>query len=198
MNVAEHIVDSYYRLVRGCFTIADRKVAKGNNRQLDILAYDIKQTICYHIEVGVTHRENWCPSPKELTHQFNKKFFGAVPERKGKSGGTTDFEKGKSYWKQIEDTYKDVGFDPKKVQRVWVCWILKNQDGTQPVLLKHTPKGQKQEYSVEVLSLRDFILPQLQNAIGTSNYDDEVLRTLGFVKQRELQSAVSPAALKNK
>lgn len=198
MNAAEHIVDSYYRLVQGCFTLADRKVAKGNNRQLDILAYDIKQSTCYHIEVGVTHRKNWCPSPKELIPQFDKKFFGTVPERKGRSDGTTDFEKGKSYWKQIEDTYKAVGFDPRKVQRVWVCWILKHHDGTKPVLLKHKPKGQTLEYTVEVMSLRDFILPQLENAIGTSNYDDEILRTLGFVKQRELQSAVSPAALNRK
>jgi len=39
------------------------------------------------------------------------------------------------------------------------------------------------------LSLRDFILPELAKAIGTANYDDEILRTLGFIKQLEWQTS---------
>jgi hypothetical protein len=190
MNAAEHIVDVYFRLARGCFTIADRKVAEGKGRQLDILAYHLKQRSAYHIEVGVSHQENWCPTLQQLGEWFEKKFFGAPPERKGRNSGTTDFEKGKSYWRQIEATYEDVGFDPAKVQRVWVCWVVKNHTDSKPLTIKHRSPHLSRSFEIEVLSLRDYILPELENAIGTSNYDDEVLRTLGFVKQRELQSAV--------
>jgi hypothetical protein len=191
MNAAEHIVDAYFRLARGCFTLADRKVKKGNNRQLDILAYHLKQGDAFHIEVGATHRENWCPTLDELGSQFEKKFFGAPPERKGKVAGTTDYDKGKSYWHQIEATYTEVGFDPERVQRVWVCWIVKNRKDSEPIKLKYPSTHLSRAFEIEILSLRDYVLPELQNAIGTANYDDEILRTLGFVKQRELQSAVA-------
>ncbi|MDP1539464.1 MAG: hypothetical protein U0998_10730 [Moraxellaceae bacterium] len=66
MNAAEHIVDAYFRLARGCFMLADKKVKKGNNRQLDILAYHLKDQLEFHIEVGVTHQENWRPTLEEL------------------------------------------------------------------------------------------------------------------------------------
>lgn len=191
MNAAEHIVDAYFRMARGCFTLADRKVTRGNNRQLDILAYHLKQDSAFHIEVGVTHQKNWCPTLSELGTHFEKKFFGAPPERKGKSAGTTDYEKGKSYWRQIEATYREVGFDPERVQRVWVCWTVKNQKDSEPIKLQYQSTHLSRSFEIEVLSLRDFVLPRLQNAIGTANYDDEVLRMLGFVKQRELQSAVA-------
>lgn len=94
MNAAEHIVESYFRLCRKFFTIVDLKVPRGNNRQLDILAHNVKEQQQYHIEVGVTHRQNECPAFAELSPQFEKKFFGASSERKGKAGGITDFEKG--------------------------------------------------------------------------------------------------------
>lgn len=191
MNAAEHIVDAYFRLDRGCFTLADRKVTRGNNRQLDLLAAHLTKGDQFHIEVGVTHQENWCPTIDELGLQFEKKFFGVPPERKGSTAGTTDFEKKKSYWPQIEATYKEVGFDPLKVQRVWVCWIVKGRRDSRPIKHIFHSKHLSRSFEIEVLSLRDFVLPELQNAIGTSNYDDEILRTLGFVKQRELQAAVA-------
>ena len=191
MNAAEHIVDAYFRLVRGCFTLADKKVIKGNNRQLDILAYHLKLREAFHIEVGVTHQQNWCLSIEDLAPHFDKKFFGTSPERKGAVNGTTDFEKGKSYWKKITATYEDVGFRPEEVRRVWVAWIIKEVDGTVPINIDFHSKHLDQTFPIQILSLRDFVLPQLQNGIGTANYDDELLRVLGFVKQRELQSAVA-------
>ncbi|MBS1210331.1 MAG: hypothetical protein H6R19_2729 [Proteobacteria bacterium] len=191
MNAAEHIVESYFRLRRGCFTVTDQKVPRGNNRQLDILAYHVKERSQFHIEVGVTHQENWCPTLEELGLQFEKKFFGAPPERKGKTNGTTDFEKGKSYFSQIEATYTAVGFVPAEVKRVWVCWIVKDSDGAKPLVLPFHSKHLDRTFEIEVLGLRDFILPELADAIGTANYDDEILRTLGFIKQRELQTAVA-------
>lgn len=59
------------------------------------------------------------------------------------------------------------------------------------MLLSFHSKHLNCTFEVEVLGLRDFILPELADAIGTANYDDEILRTLGFVKQRELQTSVS-------
>jgi len=191
VNAAEHIVDAYFRLVRGCFTLADKKVLSGNNRQLDILAHNLKTSEAFHIEVGVTHRENWCLPVEDLGPQFEKKFFGVSPERKGASNGKTDFEKNKSYWKRIEATYEDVGFDPAKVKRVWVCWIVTGADGREPIEVEFYSKHLGLTFPIQILSMRDLVLPKLQDQIGTANYDDELLRVLGFVKQREMQSLVA-------
>jgi hypothetical protein len=187
MNAAEHIVESYFRFCRGCFTLSDRKVVRGNNRQLDILAYQVKEKLQFHIEVDVTHRPNWCPTREKLGPEFEKKFFGAPPERMGKTAGTTDFEKRKSYFPQIKKTYVAAGFSPAEVKRVWVCWIVKEEENTKPLVLPFHSKHLKRTFKIEVLSLRDFVLPELENAIGTANYDDEILRALGFIKQRESQ-----------
>jgi hypothetical protein len=188
MNAAEHIVESYFRLCKGFFTLTDRKVEKGVGRQLDILAMNLKSGQQVHIEVAVTHRKHWCPTISQLDDYFEKKFFGVPPERKGKSQGTTDFEKGKSYFKQIEAEYTAVGFDPLKVKRTFVCWLIKEGDNAAPINVKFFSKQVKQTFDIEILSLRDFILPALEDAIGTANYDDEVLRTLAFIKQRGLQT----------
>jgi hypothetical protein len=189
MNTAEKITEAYFRHKRGCFTLSDRKVKRGNNRQLDLLAYRVTDKVAFHVEVGVTHRENWCPTMSELEFEFEKKFFGAPPERVGKSSGKTDFERGKSYYPQIEAAYAELGLDPASIKRVWVCWMVKDRDAlvksrTRHVLSKHLNR----EFEVEILSLRDLILPDLQKSIGTANYDDDILRTLGFIKQRSLQT----------
>lgn len=172
--------------------MADWKIAGGNNRQLDLLAYQLKGKAQFHIEVGVTHRENWCPTVEELGTKFEKKFFGAPPERQGRVDGTTDFEKGKSYFSQIEAAYAAIGFRPAEVKRVWVCWIVRDQEeDSRPISLRYHSRHLNRDFDIEILSLRDFVIPELQDAIGTANYDDEVLRILGFIKQRELQSAVA-------
>lgn len=188
MNAAEHIVESYFRLRHGCFTRTDIKVDKGAGRQFDILAYNLKTNEQLHIEVGVTHQISWCPTLSELTEYFEKKFFGAPPERKGKSSGTTDFEKGKSYFKQIENAYAASGFSPAQVKRVLVCWILKGQENHKPITAMHKSKHLGRDFTIEILSMRDIILPELKSSIGTANYDDEVLRTLAFIKHGEEQA----------
>lgn len=190
MNTAERIVESYFRFCKNCFTMTDRKVENGNNRQLDILAYHLSEPKqSYHIEVGVTHRENWCPSIRDLLPKFEAKFFGAPRERVGRTDGTTDFEKNKFYSRQIEDTYRNLGLDGSKIHRVWVCWMLKDHKNDQPFVYNLQPQHIGKSFEIEVLSLRNFILPKLQAAIGTSNYDDDVLRTLGFVKEQAKQTA---------
>jgi len=49
--------------------------------------------------------------------------------------------------------------------------------------------------SVEVISFRDTILPELTRAVSTANYDDEVLRTFSLIKQwKEQESRLPPTA----
>lgn len=188
MNAAEHIVEAYFRFCRGCFTIVDRKVEKGNGRQLDILAYNIRQNLQFHVEVSVTHRMEWCHTRQELPEVFEKKFAGIPPKRSGKSSGTTDFERGKLYFERIQESYQEIGFEPESVRRVWVCWMVKGEQNSEPLLIPFKPTGIERELQIEVLSLRDFVLPRLEEAIETANYDDEVLRTLSFIKQRDRQA----------
>jgi hypothetical protein len=194
MNAAEHIVDAYFRLCRKCFTLSDLKVKQGNNRQFDLLAHDLAKGESFHIEVGVTHRPNWCHTVKELESQFDKKFFGAAPKRDDASAGRTDHERKKNYFEQIQATYRLVGIDPAKVKRVWVCWLVKGRDTSVPLHHKFRSAALGREFEVEVLGLRDLVLPQLQAEIGTSNYEDEVLRTLGFLKQSSDQKAAAVKA----
>lgn len=194
MNTSEHMVECYFRLCRGCFTLSDRKVVNGNNRQLDILAYNLKEKLQLHIEVAVTHQMNWCPTRDELGIEFDRKFFGVPPNRMSNVGGQTDFQRGKSYFQQIEKTYSEVGFSPHEVKRVWVGWMLPNEsENHKPLVLTHIPGNLSTEYEIEVLSLRDLILPQLEEKIGTANYDDEMLRVMSFMKQRRLQTASKSA-----
>jgi len=115
MNAAEHIVEAYFRYCESCFTITDRKVKKGNNRQLDLLAYNVRNGRQFHVETGVTHRENWCPALDVLVEKFQKKFFGVPPKRTGATEGRTDSERGKSYFPQINATYREMGFNPSKL-----------------------------------------------------------------------------------
>ena len=187
MNAAEHVVESYFRLCRGCLTFSDRKVLGGSNRQLDILACNLKEKLQYHIEISVTHRLNWCPTEEELRVEFERKFFGEPPVRKSKTGIGTDSEKGKSYFSKIEDTYRDIGFSPNDVRRVWVCWVVKGDEGCRSRIVHFDSKRLNETFEIEVLSLRNCILPELKDAIGTANYDDEILRVLGFIKLQEQQ-----------
>jgi hypothetical protein len=183
VNAVEHIVESYFRLCKKCFTISDVKVPHGNNRQVDLLAVSLVDGVQYHVECSVTHCENWCPTPEKLEEEFERKFLGYPREREGTS---TDSTKKKTYGGMIYTTYQIYGFDMAKVRRVWICWVVKDQANLKQVLYNyHMKSGQL----VEVLSFRDEILPKLQKAIGTSNYDDEVLRTFSLLKQAGKQGA---------
>jgi hypothetical protein len=187
MNAAEHIVEAYFRLCLNCFTMTDRKVVGGNNRQLDILAYNLQSKLQYHVEVSVTHRQNWCYTIEQLIWEFERKFLGVPPKRAGAAVGTTDFEKGKTYFQQIARTYTDCGFSSADVKRVWVCWIVKDKDNSKPILEKFGLNRQDGPFEIEILSLRDYVLPALMKKVNTSNYDDEILRTFSFMNERARQ-----------
>lgn len=186
MNTVEHIVDCYFQLVRGCFTRADVKVPGGNNRQFDILAANIVDGASYHVEASVTHELNWCPTPEQLRTSFRQKFFG-VP--RPKEGANTDHAKGKSYLPKIRAAYASLGLDYQSLRRVWCCWVVR--DGVphevEEQLVKICTEFGVKSPVCEVLSLRDQVMPELTDAIGRSNYDDDVLRMMSLLEQRRAQ-----------
>ncbi|TVM03354.1 MAG: hypothetical protein CV087_05670 [Candidatus Brocadia sp. WS118] len=183
MNAVEHIVECYFRYCKECFTITDLKIKSGNNRQVDLLAYNLKTSKQYHIESSVTHSKNWWHSTEDLHEIFNKKFRGLPPKREGKK---TDYVKGKEYFDSILQAYQRIGFAPSKINRIFVTWAVKDDVALRKFLVSY-----KKQYGfrVDVLSFRDQILPELRKAILTSNYDDEVLRTLSLLKQCDLQTS---------
>lgn len=184
MNTTEKIVEAYFRLCKNCFTYPDMKVINGNNRQLDLLAYNLMDNSQYHIEVSVTHQENWCPTPEQLVDMFDKKFFGFPPQRSGKN---TDSEKGKKYYQNIVKTYESVGFDLDKIKRVWVCWAVKGVEGLDQKITEYCNRQSIQKNKIEVLQFRDVIIRELLKKIGTSNYEDDSLRTLSLIEQYNKQ-----------
>lgn len=184
MNTSEKIVESYFRLCRDCFTMADIKVINGNNRQIDLLAVNLNTNEQFHVEVGVTHQIHWCPTPKILFSEFEKKYFGTPPQREGKN---TDYAKGKTYEKQIYKTYEAVGLNLKNIKRVWVCWTVVDADNIDHLMEQYCKKRGLNKDSIEILSFRDVIIPSLMKKVATSNYEDDVLRTLSLLQQFEKQ-----------
>jgi hypothetical protein len=187
MNTVERIVACYFQIVRRCLIAGDIKVRQGNNRQFDLLAANLRTGERYHIEAGVTHEENWCPTPATIETLFRQKFFG-VP--KPKDGPNTDHKRGKTYLPHIKEAYKEHGFDFQSLSRVWCCW--KVRDGESGDVAQRL-QAVAREYGVveptcEVLSLRDQVLPELTRSIGSSNYDDDVLRMLSLLEQRRRQT----------
>lgn len=184
MNAVEHIVECYFRYCKGCLTITDLKIKSGNNRQADLLAYNLKTKEQYHIESSVTHCKNWSHSIEDLRDIFDKKFRGIPATREGKK---TDYTKGKNYFNSIIQTYRHIGFSPSRIQRIFVTWAVTEESGLRKFLLDY---NKKHVIRVSIISFRDQILPELREAISTSNYDDEVLRTLSLLQQCDLQIPV--------
>ena len=114
-----------------------------------------------------------------MTEYFDHKFRGIPAKSRNKNG---DFGKGKTYEKQIHKTYKSVGFDPQKVQRVWCGWMVVDAENLEQFL---TDYEQQTGLQIEVLNFRDTVLPKLLETVKESNYDDEVLRILSLLKARD-------------
>ncbi len=184
MNAVEHIVECYFRYCKGCMTITDLKIKAGNNRQADLLAYNLVTKKQYHIESSVTHCKNWAHSIEDLREIFDKKFRGVPAAREGQK---TDHAKGKNYFKSIVQSYRDVGFAPSKIQRIFVTWIVTDEADLKRFLSDY---NKRYGIGVSLLSFRDRILPELRKAISTSNYDDEVLRILSLLQQCDLQTVI--------
>jgi len=190
MNTTEHLVEAYYRQ-KGCFTATDIKVDNGNNRQFDLLTFDIKANKICHIEVSVTHSINksWIRPLDNITNEVRFKFFG-IPKNKRPDNQKTDYAKGKTYLEPIKSTYSKFGINYKDVTRVWCTWCLSENDKSN---IDKWKQSMANEFNLkpdnfEILLFRDEVLSTLLNNIGTSNYDDELLRTLSLISEFKRQT----------
>lgn len=194
MNATEHIVEAYFRFCKKHFTLSDVKVINGNNRQMDLLTFDPKTKDYFHVEISVTHQEKWCPNIEELKVKFREKYFGSPKVR---SGANTDSAKGKKYQAAIEKTYSDYGVEFDTVKRIWCCWVIKNAKDDIQTLVGDCFKQVSLEEGfpklppLGFLSFREEVIPQLRTEIGTSNYDDEILRTISLLSAFDEQSKKS-------
>jgi len=188
MTTTEHIVETYYRVIKNCFTYSDLKVVGGNNRQFDVLAYDPKNEVLRHVEVSVTHNEHWTANLERIKQEIGFKFFG-LPKNRRPDNPNTDFNKGKTYEEQIKNAYDSFGIEWNKVIRVWCLWRYNESEDE----ISNWKENLEKEYGVkanmfEILSFRDTVIPSLYNKIGTSNYSDEIMRTFSLIKEYNKQT----------
>lgn len=187
MNTTEHLVEVYYRQM-GCFTATDIKIVRGNNRQFDLLAFNIQTKKYYHVEVSVAHGEQWQSSLNDLKEKIRYKFFGS-PKNLRPDNPNTDFNKGKSYLDSIKLTYQKFGLDFYKVVRVWCAWSLSDPDSAIDLWKKDiASEFGLTESNFEILLFRDTVLPELLGSIGTAYYDDELLRTISLISEYNKQT----------
>lgn len=187
MNTTERIVESYFRICRGCFTAPDIKVVNGNNRQIDLLAYNLGSKEVFHVETSVTHCENWCPTLKILEQKFDFKFLGRPEPREGIN---TDYAKKKNYEAHIIQTYRKYGIEPDDVRRVWCCWTVSGDHDLEEFVKTYCASRDLVHHPIEILSFRDTVIPELQKAVGSSNYEDDVLRTFSLLREHEYQTTI--------
>lgn len=185
MNATEHLVELYYRQQNN-LTFTDFKVEGGNNRQFDVLAYHKPTDKLRHIEVSVTHwmSKNDATALDNLEEKFNRKFFGA-PRFSTKQN--SDFQKGVNYKNRIQEAYKEFGFEWNKVIRVWCLWTYPSDEQITQFKNLMAKQHNLQQENFEILSLRDDVIPFLQKQIGTSNYDNHILRVLSLLNQSQIQ-----------
>ncbi|GAB3995129.1 hypothetical protein GCM10028807_34460 [Spirosoma daeguense] len=116
------------------------------------------------------------------------KFFGVVRNSRP-NNPKTDFMKGKSYLNSIKATYKNLGLEYDEVIRVWCTWCLSDKSST----IEAWKNEIAEEYNLkpdnfEILLFRDTVLPSVINSIGTSNYDDILLRTISLISEYNRQT----------
>ena len=188
MNTTEKIVESYFRLRHRCFTMADVKVHGGNNRQLDLLAYGVGDSAQYHIEIGVTHVPRFQPDVDKLEKKIQFKFFGEARELRKTAARKRVRKPARNYFHQIIETYRYVGFEPPKVQRIWVTWQAPDVEKLAERLREYCKNNHLDDYCVRFMSFRDEIVPELFKDIRTANYSDDALRTLSLLQQCDRQT----------
>src|ERR1041385_5619058 len=191
METTEKIIESYYRLCKNALTYTDVKYIKGNNRQLDILAYSPSLESFWHVESSISILENFTLTIPEIRKRFKEKFLGNVKDHK----------KGKQSFKEsLTETYALFGASWKDVTRVWVQWHYESRNELEALRAELAGLLNVKPDKIEFLSLRDDIITHLYEKVGTSKYDDDFLRTLSLLKRLSLQRndsvLNSPAAQK--
>ena len=177
MNAAERLVELYFRFCRKCFTTTDVKVEKGNNLQFDMIAVSIlgrKVKAVYRVEVNVTHCLQHCPTKRKLFRNWGHKFAG-------KPWKSSRFRNRDSV--AIYQAYRGLGLNISKIHRVYCCWVVPKGDTDEIISEYYEKRG----IQIEILSLRDEVLPELRKKVGSSNYDDELLRTVSLLGVAEKQ-----------
>lgn len=186
MNTTERIVESYFRISRTCFTMADVKVHGGNNRQLDLLAHDVNNKCKYHVEIGVTHARGFQPRVDRLENRIKHKFFG---EPRTSKDGSPKGVRQRNFFAEILATYHRVGFAPENVRRIWVSWECREEEELRKRISQYCAANHLNDYCVEFISFRDCVIPQLMKDVGTPHYGDDALRTFSLLRARERQLA---------
>ena len=188
MNTTEHIVESYFRLVRHCFTVTDVKVINGNNRQFDLLAFDKNREEAFHIEVAVTHQLNWQTALPSFEEVIDYKFLGK-PRPKENPSKNTDVARGKSYLPYITKTYESFGINCEKLNRIICVWhIDERSEKVNEFLRNKEVRCKFPSKSLSFLFFRDEVMPSLLETVGKSNYDDDILRSFSLIREFQEQT----------
>lgn len=80
------------------------------------------------------------------------------------------------------------------MKRVWVCWYLGDYGVTEGQIISYFEARGVSRSLVEIISFRDVVIPSLEQAIGSSNYEDDVLRTFSFFAERDEQLQMQATA----
>ena len=192
MNAVERIVEIYFQKIYNCLTCPDTKIKNGNNRQFDLLAYSIKDRKQYHVESSVTHGVDWNPTLAWLIEKIEYKFFGE-PSKTDNQSKNTDKAKNKNYLEQIKQQYYEYGFNFEELHRVWVLWCFDKLSRDEYILKgkKYYLKNCIRDKEIEIIPFREIIIPKLIKKIGTSNYEDEIIRTFSLIAQYQKQKTGS-------
>lgn len=164
MNTIECAVDCYFRLCRRCFTMHDVIVERGGNGKFGLLAFEVGSGRQYHIECGVNHCEEWQPDADDLLDEFDRRFFG-IPK-------ATEFLSG----------YRTVGFLPGLVERIYCSWMLPMLPDLSRILQQYA--SARRIRSIQIISFRDEILPQLERARALSAPEKEAVKVLGLLQKK--------------
>lgn len=193
MNAAEHIVELYYRHCLRCFTMADVKVIGGNNRQIDLLAYDLVNRVTYHVETSVFADLVWKLAPDEIAATLDHKFFGAPnPDDGGKSDPTTST----AFVGAFKRTYEKYGVNWDEIERVYCYWTVPLSPSVDQILDEY---GKERGIRKPILlSFRNEVLHRLWTEVGAANYSDEVLRTISLLQTRQEQLKQAEKASNNR
>jgi len=187
MNTGERIVESYFRYNRDCLTIPDIKIDGGNNRQIDLLAWNPKTFTAYHVESTIAPSGRYFKRTRSWENAyaiFQNKFFAQNKPQQTRNNIPPEDDAEYLKIKKVDQKY---GFDPSTIHRIWVCWSLEDYDITKAGVDDYFEKRHISAERVEVIEFRDTIIPELQRKIGSANYEDDVLRTFSFFAEREEQ-----------
>lgn len=156
MSTVEHAVDCYFRVCRQCFTM--HNVVCSGNRKFGLLASDLNSGSQYHIESTMNHGAFWQPSEEELFAEIDATFFGGL------------------WGQQVVNAYRNVGFAPHFVERIYCSWTLPKLPNLQHSL--HRYSSSRRVRMVQMISLRDEVFPQLKKTSLLSHMDENLLKTL--------------------